>query len=89
MRVAIIYAAAGWVAVEASDTIRHHRPAPVASGLDQYPGQKIPIIDRTTGEILLEAEIFVAVLGASNYTYAQACRSQDLTEWVSAHTRML
>ncbi|MGQ0560359.1 MAG: IS21 family transposase [Gemmatimonadota bacterium] len=54
-----------------------------------FAGQTVPIIDRATGEVLFEAEIFVAVLGASNYTYAQACRSQELPEWISAHTRMV
>jgi transposase len=39
--------------------------------------------------VLIEAQIFVAVLGASNYTYAQPCRSQELPEWISAHSRML
>lgn len=34
-----------------------------------YSGKKIPIVDRDTGEIR-EAEIFVAVLGASSFTYA-------------------
>jgi transposase len=68
--------------------LRHEHKAGDKVFVD-FTGQKIPIIDRTTGEILFEAEIFVAVLGASNYTYAQACRSQDLAEWISAHTRML
>jgi transposase len=54
-----------------------------------FTGQMVPIVDRTTGEVLFEAEIFVGVLGASNYTYAQACRSQELSEWISAHTRMV
>jgi transposase len=54
-----------------------------------FAGQTVPIIDRATGEVLFEAEIFVGVLGASNFTYAQACRSQELPEWISAHTRMV
>lgn len=54
-----------------------------------FAGQSVPIVDRTTGEVLFEAQIFVAVLGASNYTYAQACRSQELSEWIGAHSRML
>jgi transposase len=36
-----------------------------------YAGQTVPVIDPKTGEIQ-EAEIFVAVLGASSYTYAEA-----------------
>jgi transposase len=54
-----------------------------------FAGQTVPIVDRATGEILLEAEVFVGVLGCSNFTYAQPCRSQELPEWISAHTRML
>jgi transposase len=54
-----------------------------------FTGQTVPIVDRGTGEVLFEAEIFVGVLGASNFTYAQACRSQELPEWISAHTRMV
>jgi transposase len=36
-----------------------------------YAGQTVPIIDPETGEIQ-QAQVFVAVLGASNYTYAEA-----------------
>jgi transposase len=54
-----------------------------------FAGQTVPIIDRVTGEVLFEAQIFVGVLGASNFTYSQACRSQELAEWIGAHTRML
>jgi transposase len=41
-----------------------------------YTGQKMPVIDSKTGEVR-EAEIFVAVLGASSYTYAEAQWHQD------------
>ncbi len=51
-----------------------------------YAGTTIPVTDPDTGEIR-EAEIFVAVLGASNYTYVEAAYSQDLPSWISAHTR--
>ena len=40
-------------------------------GFVDYAGQTVPVIDRATGEIR-EAEVFVGVLGASNYTYAEA-----------------
>jgi len=53
-----------------------------------YAGQKVPLVNRETGEIW-EAEIFVAVLGASNYTYAEAHRSQSLPNWIGAHVRAL
>jgi transposase len=41
-----------------------------------------------TGEIR-QAQIFVATLGASNYTYAEAHWSQDLPNWIGAHVRTL
>ncbi len=52
-----------------------------------FAGQTVPVVDRATGEIS-EAEIFVAVLGASNFTYVEACWSQELPEWIGAHVRM-
>lgn len=51
-----------------------------------YAGQRVPIIDRATGEIK-EAEIFVAVMGASNYTFAEATWSQSLPDWIGSHVR--
>ena len=51
-----------------------------------YAGQKIPIVNRYTGEIK-DAEIFVAVLGASNYTYAEATWDQSLKSWIGSHVR--
>ncbi len=53
-----------------------------------YCGQSVPIIDATTGEIH-GAQIFVGVLGASNYTYAEATLGQTLPEWLSSQSRML
>ncbi len=50
-----------------------------------FPGHKIPIYDAATGELTFEAELFVAVLGASNYLYAEAVASQELAHWVGAH----
>lgn len=50
-----------------------------------FAGKTIPITNRYTGEIT-NAEIFVAVLGASNYTYAEALESQNLPSWIGAHT---
>jgi len=51
-----------------------------------YAGQTVPIVDRHTGEVS-EAQIFVAVLGASNYTYAEATRTQSLPDWIGSHVR--
>jgi transposase len=51
-----------------------------------YAGQTVPVVDRRTGEIR-EAQIFVAVLGASNYTYTEATWSQGLPDWIGSHQR--
>ena len=52
-----------------------------------YSGKKVPIADALTGEIRM-AEIFVAVLGASNLTYAEATWTQTLPDWIGAHVRL-
>ena len=51
-----------------------------------YSGKKPRIVDPTTGEIT-EVELFVAVLGASNYTFAEATRSQKLADFVGSTIR--
>jgi transposase len=53
-----------------------------------YAGQTVPVFDPETGE-KREAEIFVATLGASNYTYAEAHATQSLSNWIGAHVRAL
>ena len=53
-----------------------------------YAGQVASVIDRNTGEVR-EAQIFVAVMGASNYTYAEATWSQRLPDWIGAHGRAM
>jgi len=52
-----------------------------------YAGQTVPIVDAPTGEVH-PAQIFIGVLGASNYTYAEAQESQELANWISGHVRM-
>ena len=52
-----------------------------------FAGQTVPVIDRATGEVT-EAQIFVGVLGASSFTYAEACPNQELPAWIGAHVRM-
>ena len=51
-----------------------------------YSGDTVPIIDAATGEVR-SAELFVAVLGASNYTYAEATWTQQLPDWIGSHIR--
>src|SRR3954447_25685820 len=54
-----------------------------------YAGDTVPVIvDRLTGKTQ-PAQIFVAVLGASNFTYAEASWTQGLADWIGAHTRAL
>ena len=50
-----------------------------------FPGARIPIYDEASGEMVFEAELFVAALGASSYLYAEAIRSQELLYFVTAH----
>jgi len=54
-----------------------------------YAGDGVPVvIDRLTGEIR-KAQIFVAVLGASSFTFAHASWTQALPDWIDAHVRAL
>ena len=53
-----------------------------------YAGDTLDVIDGLTGEIR-PAQIFIGVLGASNYTYADATWTQKLPDWIASHTRML
>jgi transposase len=53
-----------------------------------YAGQTAEVIDRHTGEIR-QAQIFVAVLGCSSYTYAEASWTQTLADWLGSHVRTL
>lgn len=46
-----------------------------------YSGDGIPWVDLKTGEVH-EAALFVAVLGASNYTFVEATRTQQLSDWI-------
>jgi len=55
-------------------------------GFIDYAGQTLPIQDPLTGEVR-EAQIFVAVLGASNYTFAEATWAQSLPDWIGSHVR--
>jgi transposase len=50
-----------------------------------YPGMTIPIYDERDLTVSFHAELFVAVLGASSYTFATATRSQQIQDWIAAH----
>jgi transposase len=49
-----------------------------------FAGQTLPITDPETG-VVSPAELFVAVLGASNYTFADVLPSQELPHWIGAN----
>ena len=51
-----------------------------------YSGKRPHYIDRETGE-RVDVELFTAVLGASNYVYTEATRSQQLPDWIASHVR--
>lgn len=51
-----------------------------------YAGRSVEVIDGASGEIR-RAQVFVAALGASSYTYAEASWTQGLADWVGAHVR--
>jgi transposase len=53
-----------------------------------FAGLTIPITDPDTGEVW-QAQLFVAVLGASSYTYAEAFASQSLPDWIAGHVHAL
>jgi transposase len=70
-----------------SPTMRQVHPAGERLFVD-YAGQTVEVADGNTGEVR-KAQVFVAVLGASNYTYALASWTQSLPDWVSSHVRAL
>ena len=53
-----------------------------------YAGHSVSVVDPTTGE-QRKAQIFVAVLGASSYTFAEATWTQALPDWCASHGRAL
>ena len=53
-----------------------------------YSGKRPEIIDHATGEVI-KVELFVAVLGASNFTYAEATMTQQGSDWIASHVRAL
>jgi transposase len=52
-----------------------------------YAGRTLEIVNPETGEVR-DAQVFVGVLGASNYTYVEATWSQSLSDWLMSHRRM-
>jgi transposase len=68
-----------------SPVMRQRHPAGERLFVD-YAGLTIDVIDPETGEVRT-AQLFVATLGASNYTYAEATWTQSLPDWIASHER--
>ena len=51
-----------------------------------YAGKTMPVVCQSTGEVRF-AQIFVAVMGASNHTFCEATWSQSLPDWLNSHAR--
>ena len=68
-----------------SPVMRQRHPAGERLFVD-YAGQTVDVICPKTGEVRT-AQIFVAALGASNYTYVEASWTQSLSDWTSSHVR--
>jgi len=51
-----------------------------------YAGSTVPVIDKDSGDIRY-AQIFIAVMGASNYIFAEATWSQTMADWIGSHVR--
>jgi transposase len=66
-------------------SMRQHHKAGEKLFVD-YAGQTVPVVNPDTGEVR-GAQVFVAVLGASNYTFAEATESQTLPDWLNSHVR--
>lgn len=66
----------------------HQRHVPGEKMYVDYSGKGAQIIDRHTGEST-GVELFVAVLGASNYTYVEATRTQQVRDWIGSHERCM
>jgi transposase len=75
-----------WRATQKRSMRQHHRAGEKL--FIDYAGPTVEVIHRATGEVR-QAQIFVAVPGASSYTYAEATWSQSLPDWIDAHRRAL
>ena len=75
-----------WLATH--ETVFRQNHVPGEKLFVDYAGQTVAIIDSANGAAH-PAQIFVAVLGASNYTFAEATASQSLPDWLGSHVRAL
>ena len=70
------------------DAVLRQYHAPGDKLFIDYAGTTMEVIDRLTGEVRT-AQIFVAVMGASNYTFAEATWTQSLPDWLGSQRRAL
>ena len=70
------------------DAVMRFEHAPGDKLFVDYAGLTMDIVDRHTGEVQA-TEIFVAALGASNFTYVEASLTQTVADWLGAHVRAL
>ncbi len=68
-----------------SPVMRQRHPAGERLFVD-YAGHTVDVVCPKTGEVRT-AQIFVATLGASSYTYVEASWTQSLPDWISSHVR--
>ena len=68
-----------------SPVMRQRHPAGERLFVD-YAGHTIDVTDPMTGEVRT-AQLFVAALGASSYTFAEASWTQSLSDWIASHVR--
>jgi transposase len=76
-----------WKKSQAEPSMRHEHVGGEQMQVD-YAGVKIAVFNRETGEIS-QVSVFVAVLPASNYTYAEAQSSENQCNWNNAHVRAM
>ncbi|MGQ0428763.1 MAG: IS21 family transposase [Gammaproteobacteria bacterium] len=75
-----------WLSTQELVLRQEHLPGD--KGFVDYAGQTVPITDRLSGE-QQPAQVFIAVLGCSNYTFAEATWTQGLPDWLGSHVRAL
>lgn len=68
-----------------SPVMRQHHPAGERLFVD-YAGMTVDVTDPETGKVRA-AQVFIATMGASSYTYAEATWSQKVPDWISSHVR--
>ncbi len=70
------------------DAVMRFEHAPGDKLFVDYAGLTMSIVERGSGEVH-SAQIFVAALGASNFTYVEASLTQAVADWLGAHVRAL